>query len=614
MDGTGDVHTTGSFDALADFNPGAGINQLNPAGVDDIFVSKLDSNGDFLWARAMGGATNDRANGIAVDSAGNVHTTGYFTGNADFDPASGVEFVLSSPGNDLAFISKLDSNDDFVWAVAVDGDYDAVARSVAVDAVGNVFSTGYFTDQIDFDPGAGTFFLSPVAGEDVFVSKLDSSGALVWAQSLGGPNDDAAYAIAVDAAGGVYTTGYFGDFADFDPGIDTYQISVLGEADIFVSKLSGPPNGAPPNVTTVTPETTGPTNATEMFFTVGFDEIVLNFDAVDVIVTHSGTASTGVTVGGHGGSFDVTVEGISGDGYLTVEVDTGSDIQDLDGNPLASSVVSPPVYFGQTNPEAGGDFVWAGSFVAETEVNGIATDDQGNVYATGTFEGQVDFDPGPGTTYITEFGGVGAFAVKLDSSGAFLWAKAMGGVDRDRSYSLAVDSAGNVYTTGDFTGTADFDPGINTFNLVSTFTNNVFVSRLDSDGNFVWAKSLSGDEGGRGFNIALDGAGNVYTTGDFRGTADFDPGAGAHDITSAGGNDIFVSKLDTNGDFAWALAVGGADSERGDGIAVDSTGDVYVTGEFSGTADFYPGAGSYNLTSNGEDDIFGSSGLRVHLT
>ena len=136
---------------------------------------------------------------------------------------------------------------------------------------------------------------------------------------------------------------------------------------------------------------------------------------------------------------------------------------------------------------------------------------------------------------------------KLDSSGSFVWAKSFGGTSTEFGRAVAVDAAGNVYTTGPFNVTADFDPGAGTSNLTSAGVADGFVSKLDSSGDFVWAKRLGGTNVQMPKAVAIDTAGNVYTAGDFQGTTDFDPGAGTSNLTSAGLYDVYVSKLDSEG-------------------------------------------------------------------
>lgn len=183
----------------------------------------------------------------------------------------------------------------------------------------------------------------------------------------------------------------------------------------------------------------------------------------------------------------------------------------------------------------------------------------------------------------------------------------MGGPSSDVGQGVSVDTYGNVYSTGWFNGTADFDPGPGTFNLLNAgvLGADIFISKLDSNGDFVWAKSMGGTFSDSGYGIAIDTSGNVYTTGSFGGTADFDPGTGVLDLVSSGGTDIFISKLNNSGDFVWAKALGAGFDDYGYDISVDSSGNVYTTGFFRGTVDFDPGdMGIFNLTSAGFEDIF----------
>ena len=302
----------------------------------------------------------------------------------------------------------------------------------------------------------------------------------------------------------------------------------------------------------------------------------------------------------------IAIDG-SGNVYTTGNFDGTADFDPGAGVFNLTSAGGPNNFISKL--DASGNFVWAKSMGAGADHdNGfsIALDGSGNIYTTGFFEGTADFDPGAGVFNLTSAGNSDIFISKLDASGNFVWAKAMNGIGYGYGYSIALDGSGNVYTTGNFTATVDFDPGAGVFNLTSAGNYDIFISKLDASGNFVWAKSMGG---GAYFDyshsIALDGSGNVYTTGWFDGTADFDPGAGVFNLTSAGISDIFISKLDASGNFVWAKAMGGADPARGYSIALDGSGNVYTTGWFEGTADFDPGAGVFNLTTGGGgSDIF----------
>ncbi|HDP76053.1 MAG TPA: T9SS type A sorting domain-containing protein [Bacteroidales bacterium] len=431
IDASGNVYITGEFGGTADFDPGEGTYTLTSAGGWDIFVSKFDSAGNFLWAKRMGGTGWDGGNSIAIDASGNVYITGVFSGTADFDPGEGT-YTLTSAGERDIFVSKLDSAGNFVWARRMGGTGLNGGNSIAIDASGNVYITGYFCGTADFDPGAGTYTLTSAGEADIFVSKLDAAGNFVWAKRMGGTGWDVGRSIAIDASSNVYTTGWFEGTADFDPGEGTYTLSSAGEDDIFVSKL-----------------------------------------------------------------------------------------------------------------DAAGNFVWAKRMGGTDwdEGRSIAIDDSGNVYTTGYFRGTADFDPGEGTYTLTSAGGRDIFVSKLDAAGNFLWARRMGGTYDDYGRSIAIDASGNVYTTGYFLGTADFDPGEGTYTLTSAGGRDIFVSKLDAAGNFVWAKRMGGTDWDEGYSIAIDTSGYVYTTGYFEGTADFDPGEGTYTLTSAGGADIFVHKM-----------------------------------------------------------------------
>jgi Beta-propeller repeat len=185
------------------------------------------------------------------------------------------------------------------------------------------------------------------------------------------------------------------------------------------------------------------------------------------------------------------------------------------------------------------------------------------------------------------------------------WAKGVGGTSSTFGASIGIDALKNVYTTGQFNGTTDFNPGTGTFSLPSAGGSDIFISKLDANGNFVWANRIGSAGADYGYAIAVDGSGNQYITGAFNGTVDFNPGAGTANLTSGGVADIFILKLDAAGIFQWAQKIGSTGADEGNSITIDPSGDILLTGLFTGTVDFDPSAvGTTNLVSLGNNDIF----------
>jgi hypothetical protein len=181
---------------------------------------------------------------------------------------------------------------------------------------------------------------------------------------------------------------------------------------------------------------------------------------------------------------------------------------------------------------------------------------------------------------------------------------------------IAVDGDGNSYVTGQFQNSAFFDPINVAESRTSNGLNDAFVASYGPGGTFRFAFELGGSSTDLGEDIVVDGAGNSYVTGYFQNIADFDPGAGTQSRTSNGGEDVFIASYDASGNYRFALAIGGSGNDRGIGIDIDGSGNVFVVGTFEGTVDFDP-IGTTNRTSNGGKDVFvaiyGSSGTLVSV-
>ncbi len=235
--------------------------------------------------------------------------------------------------------------------------------------------------------------------------------------------------------------------------------------------------------------------------------------------------------------------------------------------------------------------------------NAVGVDNAGNVYTAGAFTGTADLDPSATVLNYNSAGGSDIFVSKYNASGALLWTYPIGGSGADNASGIYVSGAGDVYVTGSFTGTVDFDPSPNTSNLVSSGSIDIFVLKITSAGVFSWAKKMGGTGDDAGYGVAVDGAGNVNITGTFSGTANFNP-AGTFNLTAVGSFECFVVQLSSAGAFNWAFSIGGSQVDVGHAITTDNSNNIYITGRFSQTADFDPSAGVQNRTSGGNADIF----------
>ncbi|HLC83891.1 MAG TPA: SBBP repeat-containing protein, partial [Bacteroidia bacterium] len=217
--------------------------------------------------------------------------------------------------------------------------------------------------------------------------------------------------------------------------------------------------------------------------------------------------------------------------------------------------------------------------------NSIVLDGQGGVYSTGSFQDTIDFNPGSGVYNLVGQGNSDAYISKLDVAGNFVWARCYGGNAASGIYcaesrAITTDAIGNVYTTGYFLGTVDFDPGAGIANYTAGLGGTMYLLKLDAAGNFVWVKIFSGTVNAAtiGHSIEIDLNGNIYTTGRFQnGTVDFDPGSGTINLTPAGSSDMFISKLDVSGNGIWAKNIGGSFAQAwGNCIKTDELGNVYT--------------------------------------
>ncbi|MEZ4826172.1 MAG: SBBP repeat-containing protein [Bacteroidia bacterium] len=447
----------------------------------------------------------------------------------------------------------------FSWVGSMGGANTDKGFGITTDASGNSYTTGLFSGNADFDPGAGVLNISSIGTTDIFIQKTGPSGNLVWVKNIGGATFGCGgYGIATDHQNNIYITGYFGGTVDFDPGAGSFNLTSGGSDDVFLLKLDDAGNFLWANAMGG--------NKSDIGLAVATDP------SGDVIITgyFEGTADFDPTGG---------VSNLTSAGFIDIFIQ---------------------------KTDASGNFLWANSIggAGFEEGHALATDSSGNVIVTGYFEKTADFDPGAGTSSLTSNGGADIYVLKLDPTGAFLWATHFGSASDDGGHSIATDFKGNIYTTGYFAGTTDFDPGPGTLSLFPKGSTDFFVQKSDPSGNFLWANATGGTSTDLGAGITTDATGNMYLAGYFRQTVDFDPGPDTVSVTAAGGLDIFVLKSDSAGNLLWVKTAGGTSGEAAEAVAVDDMGNVYTTGHYTETVDFDPGAGTASRTAVGSNDIF----------
>ncbi len=426
VDASGNVYSTGNILNVTDMDPGSGTYTLT-SSFQDNYISKLDANGNFLWAKQI--ATGGGANSIKTDAAGNVFLTGALQGTVDLDPGAGTFNVTSTGGQDI-FIVKLDQSGNFLWGTSMGSAAHDYGYDLAFDAASNVYAVGTYSGTVDFDPGAGVFNLTSPAGGSSYILKLDNTGNFIWAKTF----QAGTYAVAVDAAG-IYMTGNYSGTVDFDPGAGTFTSTAIGgSADIFISKLDAAGNFA-------------------WAKTMGAP--VLADYGNDISVDATGNV---IVAGRYAGQVDFD----PGAGTYTMTTVGAEDAFAL-------------------KLDNAGNFIWAKGWggVNQENTSDLSVDAAGNVFITGFFSTNVDFDPGAGTYTLvtTPYNTNDGFLLKLDASGNFVSAAKFGSNSYDYTNGVANNAAGDVFITGSFVNTVDFDPGVGVTNLVAP-TVNAFVVKL----------------------------------------------------------------------------------------------------------------------------------------
>lgn len=458
------------------------------------------------------------------------------------------------------------------WYNRAGGAGDEYGAAVVTDLQNNVYSTGYFSQTVDFDPSAGVQSLTSNGTFDLYVQKHDPNGNLLWVKGIGGTGDDGGKSICVDASGNIYVTGFFTGSVDFDPNSGVFTLASNGARDGFVLKLDSSGN-------MVWAKAIGGT---------GNDEITsIMMDAFGDLV--------------YGGNF-----------HNTIDLDPNTGVTNVTSIGLQDMFITKMNTFGNFYD----GFSQGGT--DNDNLRDVAGDGSGNIFVTGYFRGTVDFNPGPGSFTYASYQANGnylddIFIQKLTPIGNFVWAQRIGGVGSDYAEAIEIDAFGSVLVTGQFAynqaNPVDFDPGAGVFGLTSV-SRDGYIVKLDNDGAFDWAIQIGGaNNNDYGFDLSTDLSGNVYAIGKFAGGVDFDPGSGVTIVASSSNQnyDLYILKLDINGAFVLAKSIPdtGLDiTTELPAIKVDQLDNIYVSGSFQNNVDFDVSSGASSVTANGATDSY----------
>lgn len=456
----------------------------------DLFFIKLPAQ-NFEWVKKEGLFAYDYGYGISTDIVGNIYITGKYEMNANFSDS-----ILNSYGNHDIYVAKYSSSGALIWTRTAGGVYGDYSHGLACDGSNHIYVAGEiegFNTQINFE--GSPIILNSKGSNDVFLTKYDLNGNLLWARQAGGYYDDAALGITYDHNGNVYVCGYFKDTSTFS-GTTIYG---NGNRDIFIAKYDM--NG--------------------------------NFKWVN----HAGSAGR--------------------DEAKAIKCDTAGNVYIAgmyeDSAIFDSSILLSPlsyfnVFLAKYAPD--GSLIWVKSSGGDYDdvAWALTLDDEDKIYITGEFNASAYFD----SIQLITTGQSNIFIACYNSSGNVEWVTSAGGPLNDRARGIGCDGT-NLYITGQFSTSANFGP----YTVTGIDSAEIFMAKISNTGNFEWATSVGGIhdapeqlgyESGNG--ICAEPSGNVYATGTLISGGDF----GNLSVFPYSRTDIFITKISQGPDITLPLA------------------------------------------------------------
>ena len=437
------------------------------------------------------------------------------------------------------------------------------SKDIDIDNQGNIISAGYFYNTVDFDPTAGTTNRTAIGFADNYIAKYSSAGNLLWAISFGSTGIDIPHSVVTDNNNNIILCGYFSNTCDFDPSAGVTARTSNGGRDAYIAKYDQNGNF-------------------QWVVTYGADSLD---DAFSLDVDTQGNVYwTGVMEG------TVTV----GTTTFTTQVED--------------------VVFGKISPL--GQILWVkqvgGSGIDEG--SGIIVDNNGDLIHTGYFQTTVDFDPNAGVSNLNSSGGFDTYFGKYDTLGNLIWIKKIGGpaADIGAPGGITIDNLNNIYIAGNAGANCDYDPSAGTVTHTMNGTTDWFVAKYDNNGNHLLSFTVGGTGQDQAHRLTTDNQQNIYVTGWFRTSANFNPNGTAITLTgncTGGGHDGYIAKYNSIGICQWAKQFGGVVNGTdqltlGTSVKLLNEQQVVFSGRFHGNNAFASIPLSPMTNSNGASDLF----------
>lgn len=443
------------------------------------------------------------------------------------------------------------------WIKQFGGNNTEEIVSFTIDQDGNIYTTGYFSDTTDLDPGPDQFLLASGSRPDLFIQKLDKNGNLLWGKHMSSAEYVTPRKIALNNEGDLILTTRIAGTADCDPSNRVLNITTNGNDDIIIQKM----------------DTTGVLKWTKQIGGTGSDFINdFTIDANDNIY-------------------------IVGNVYGRVDLNPGPDSLYL--NSIGSTLNG---FFLKLNTN--GELQWARSMGKRCSL--ITFDPSGYLWVVGAFSDTTDIDPGPATTLLIPAYSLTAqlpFFSKFDTNGVMQWGKHLDGQSSFSITSVSFDNNGDAILTGNFGDLVELDPSTGQLFLGATGrSTDVFIEKLTPNGDLIWVKHLGGPGSDHVSGALMKDDNNYLFFGSFSDSIDFDPSPSIAKYVSSGQRSGYLLSLDTTGRFLWASMDLPSSYQRYDISQDDDQGNIYVAGYFRDTLTLAPSIGIATFTTNFRSD------------